>query len=77
MPVEVLTRAVKEKSYRMVGGGGWCGCGGASVWTGQRRCLWRVKLRHADEKMPATGKATQGVLTRRKRAGLRLRREGT
>ena len=22
MPVEVLTRAVKEKSYRMVGGGG-------------------------------------------------------
>lgn len=59
------------------GGGGWCGCGGASVWTGQRRCLWRVKLRHADEKMPATGKATQGVLTRRKRAGLRLRREGT
>lgn len=48
------------------------GAGVASVWTGQRRCLWRVKLRHADEKTPATGKATQGALTRGKRAGLRL-----
>ena len=27
MPVEVLTRAVKEKSYRMVGGGGGVGVG--------------------------------------------------
>ena len=39
------------------------GVGGAPVWTSQRRCLWRVKLKHVDEK----------TLIRRKWAGPRLR----